>query len=97
MRVGLGVMLRLMNWTDCPVIEESPGKMSGAPVLRHSRVRPEDLLANIDEGPEWLADAHGLPIQDVRAVLAFYEMHRGELPREYISPERRKALSAPAF
>ncbi len=57
-----------MDWTDCPVIEVVPGKMSGAPVLRHSRVRPQDLLTNLDEGPEWMADAFGLSIDDVRQV-----------------------------
>jgi uncharacterized protein (DUF433 family) len=68
-----------MNWTDCPVIEVVPGRMSGAPVLRRSRVRPEDLLGNLDEGPEWMADAFGLPIEDVREVLAFYRKHQDEL------------------
>ena len=68
-----------MNWTDCPVIEVVPGRMSGAPVLRHSRVRPEDLLANQHEGEAWLADAHGLPLDDVKAVLAFYEQHKSQL------------------
>jgi len=68
-----------MDWTDCPVIEVVPGKMSGAPVLRHSRVRPQDLLNNLDEGPEWMADAFGLSIDDVRQVLSFYHQHRAEL------------------
>jgi uncharacterized protein (DUF433 family) len=53
--------------------------MSGAPVLRHSRVRPEDILANKDEGAEWLAEAHGLALEDVVAVLAFYERYGQEL------------------
>ena len=68
-----------MDWTDCPVIEVAPGRMSGAPVLRRSRVRPDDLLANRDKGAEWLAVAHGLPLDDVRAVLAFHERHKGRL------------------
>ncbi len=68
-----------MKWTDCPSIEVVPGRMSGAPVLRHSRVRPEDILANKDEGAEWLAEAHGLALEDVVAVLAFYERYGQEL------------------
>jgi uncharacterized protein (DUF433 family) len=35
-----------MNWTECPVVEIVPGKLSGAPVVVHSRVRPEDLVVN---------------------------------------------------
>ena len=87
-----------MDWTDCPIIEQIPGKLSGAPVLKGSRVRPEDLIANIEEGSEWLAEAHFLPIEQVRAVLAFYEANRAFLPTDFVSPERRRAMSsAPAL
>ena len=41
-----------MNWTGCLVVEVVPGKLSGAPVIVHSRVRPEDLLANREESSE---------------------------------------------
>lgn len=87
-----------MNWTDCPIIEQVPGKLSGAPVLKGSRVRPSDLLLNADKGAEWLAEAHFLPIEQVKEVLAFYEANRADLPTEYLSPERRRAMSsAPAL
>jgi uncharacterized protein (DUF433 family) len=68
-----------MNWSDCPVIEVVPDRMSGAPVVRHSRVRPQDLLANKDEGAEWLAEAHGLAVEDVNAVLAFNDRYEQQL------------------
>lgn len=68
-----------MDWLDCEVIERVPGRMSGAPVLRHSRVRPEDLLANLEEGPEWLAEQHDLPLADVVSVIAFYHRHQDQL------------------
>ncbi len=61
-----------MDWTDCPMVEVVPGKLSGAPVIVHSRVRPEDILANRDEGAEWLAENFDLPVETVRTVLAFY-------------------------
>lgn len=77
-----------MDWTDCPVIEVVPGRMSGAPVLRGSRTRPQDVLANASQGARWIADAHGLPVADVRAVLAFHAQHSDELPLEYIPPEQ---------
>jgi uncharacterized protein (DUF433 family) len=76
-----------MDWTDCPAIEVVPGRMSGAPVLRGTRVRPQDLLINLDQSPAWMADAFRLRIEDVQAVLAFYEAHRNELPAEYLSAE----------
>lgn len=82
-----------MRWTDCPVIEVVPGVMSGVPVLRGSRVRPEDLLANLDEGPEWLAEAHDLPLGQVEAVLAFYERNKGQLAAS-VRPEHAMAASS---
>ena len=77
-----------MNWTDCPVIEQIPGKMSGAPVLRRTRIRPEDIVGNAEMGVAWVAEAFGIPEEDVRTVLAFHAAHYNELPLEYISPER---------
>ena len=77
-----------MDWTDCPVIEVVPGRMSEAPVLRGSRVRPQDILANAEQGAEWIADAHGLPLADVTALLAFHAQHPDELPLEHIPPEQ---------
>jgi uncharacterized protein (DUF433 family) len=40
------------NWADCPIIEQVPGKMSGAPVLRHSRMRPQGIISNREMGAE---------------------------------------------
>lgn len=68
-----------MDWTDCAEIERAPGRLSGDPVLRGSRVRPSDLLLNAAEGAEWLAEAHQLPLEQVRAVLAFYHENQGQL------------------
>ncbi len=62
-----------MDWTDCELIERVPGKLSGAPVIVHSRVRPDDLIVNRDEGPEWLAANFSLPLRAVRTVLDFHD------------------------
>ena len=83
-----------MDWTDCSMIEVMPGRMSGAPVLRNTRVRPQDLLANVEQGPEWLAAEHGLDIDDVRAVLDFWAANGDELPLEYIPSDEIAALGA---
>jgi uncharacterized protein (DUF433 family) len=68
-----------MDWTDCPEIEQVPGRLSGLPVLKGSRVPPSDLLLNLDEGPEWLAEAHQLPLGQVKTVLAFYRQNQKQL------------------
>ncbi len=52
-RIAYGRMKEdAVDWTDCPLIERVPGKLSDAPVIRHSRVRPDDLLLNREEGEE---------------------------------------------
>ena len=68
-----------MDWLDCAVIEVVPGKVSGVPIVRHSRVRPEDLVVNCAEGEAWLSYAYDLPIDVVREVLSFYERHQHQL------------------
>ncbi len=68
-----------MDWMDCPLIERVPGKVSGAPIIKRSRVRPEDLVVNRAEGEEWLSYAYDLPVETVRGVLAFYVEHQRHL------------------
>ena len=69
-----------MDWSGCSVVERVPGKASGAPVVVHSRVRPDDLIANREEGPEWLADNYSLPVETVKEVLAFYDRKKSRGP-----------------
>jgi uncharacterized protein (DUF433 family) len=62
-----------MDWKDCPLVERIPGKVSGAPMIVNSRVRPDDLIANRNEGADWLAENYSFLLESVRAVLAFYD------------------------
>jgi len=48
-----------IDWTECDLIEIVPGKMSGAPVPRGTRVRAEDLLVK----SRW---SHQLPGREFR-------------------------------
>ena len=70
-----------MDWTGCRVVERCEGKLSGAVVVRRSRVRPEDVLANREAGAAWIANAFDLAIEDVEEVLAFEAQHRGVIAR----------------
>lgn len=66
-----------MDWTKCPIVETVPGKVSGQPVIKGRRVRPDDLVVNRTMGEEWLSEAFALPLDLVREVLAFYDANRG--------------------
>ena len=68
-----------MDWLACEAIEAVPGKLSGAPVIRASRVRPEDLINNLDLTEEQLASEFGLEQTVVHEVLRFYHQHTDQL------------------
>ncbi len=64
-----------IDWTECEAIEPVPGRMAGQSVICNSRVRPEDLLVNREQGVEWLARGHGLAPETIREVFAFHDAH----------------------
>ena len=57
-------------------METVPGRVSGAPVIKGSRVRPGDLVVNRAEGEAWLAENYDLPVETVREVLNYYDRHK---------------------
>ncbi len=83
-----------MESTDCPLIEQVAGKASGAPVLRGTRLRAEDITANAEMGVQWIATAFGVSAEKVRVVLEFWREHWSQLPIEYFSAEQVQAFGA---
>jgi uncharacterized protein (DUF433 family) len=65
-----------MDWKECAAVETVPGRVSGAPVIKGSRVRPGDLVVNRAEGEAWLAENYDLPVETVREVLNYYDRHK---------------------
>lgn len=63
----------MIDWTECAAIETVPEKMGGQPVIKGTRVRPNDLLVNRDEGIDWLAENFSIPSESIRQVFAFYD------------------------
>jgi uncharacterized protein (DUF433 family) len=62
-----------MDWSGCDMIEVVPGKVSGLPVIRGSRVPADQVLENHDAGEsvEDIAYNFDLKPDDIRAVLAY--------------------------
>jgi uncharacterized protein (DUF433 family) len=62
-----------MDWSGCDVVEVVPGKVSGLPVIRGSRVPASQVLENRDAGEsvEEIAYNFDLKPDDIRAVLAY--------------------------
>ena len=63
-----------LDWSQCPAVESVPGKMSGAWVLRDTRMPVATIFenigagANIDDIMEWF---DGLDREQVEAVIEF--------------------------
>lgn len=62
------------DWSECPAVESVPGKVSGAWVLRGTRMPVSAIFENIEAGAsiddlmEWF---DGLDRKQVKAVIEF--------------------------
>jgi len=63
-----------VDWKDCPDVERIPGKVSGAWLVKGTRIRADDVIANAgDFTPEQIvAEIYpSLPLDRARRVIAF--------------------------
>ena len=66
--------MTVIDWSQCPAVESVPGKMSGAWVLRNSRMPVATIFENLDAGAtvddlmEWF---DGLDPGQVKQVIEF--------------------------
>ena len=64
----------MLDWSQCPAVERIPGKMSGAWVLRGTRMPVATIFENLEAGAsiddimEWF---QGLDRSQVKAVIKF--------------------------
>ena len=66
----------MLDWNQCPAVERSPGKVSGAWLFRGTRVPVKALLENLEDGAtvnEFLEWFPGVTRAQVQAVLEFTE------------------------
>lgn len=63
-----------LDWSQCPVVERVPGKVSGAWVLKGTRMPVSTIFTNLEAGAsiddiiQWFA---GLDREQVKAVIDF--------------------------
>ena len=65
-----------IDWSNCPDVERTPGKMSGAWCLKGTRIRCIDIIGQFEAGctPEEIAGPEIYPELDldlVRRILRF--------------------------
>ena len=72
-----------LDWSQCPAVESVPGKVSGAWVLRGTRMPVSVIFqnleagANIDDIMEWF---EGLDREQIKAVIEFAARSLDEAP-----------------
>ena len=71
-----------IDWLACELIEQVPGKVSGRPIVRGTRVLPDAIVNSYDAG-EPLDLIHenypGLSISEIQRLIEFAHVQRGQL------------------
>ena len=62
-----------MDWSGCEFVEVTPGKVSGVPLVRGSRVQADAVVENAESGEsvEEIAYNFDLNPEDIRGILAY--------------------------
>ena len=72
-----------MDWTGCDLVERVPGKVSGQPVVKGTRILADQVVKDAELGSplEEIAENYpSLPIEKIKKLLAFAHSHQA-LPR----------------
>jgi uncharacterized protein (DUF433 family) len=78
----LGVTMdTTMDWSGCLQVEQVPGKVSGAPILKDTRMPADAVVENYEAGlpPAVIACYFSLDLQQVEAVIRYYLAHRPDI------------------
>ena len=62
-----------LDWSQCPAVESVPGRLSGAWVLRDTRVPVASIFENLECGStvEEIVEQYDVAREQIRAVLEF--------------------------
>ena len=66
--------MAVLDWSQCPAVEQVPGKVSGAWVLRGTRMPVATIFENLEAGAsldDVLTWYEGLDRKQVQAVIEF--------------------------
>jgi uncharacterized protein (DUF433 family) len=67
-----------IDWSGCPIVQTDPEKLGGVPTVRAYRVPADTVVENHDYDlpDDEIAYQYSLPIEDVRAILAYADQAR---------------------
>ncbi len=69
-----------IDWLACELIEQIPGKVSGRPIVRGTRILPDAVVNSYDSGAtvqEIHEDYPGLTISQILRLIEFAQAMRG--------------------
>lgn len=73
-----------IDWTACELIERIPGKVSGRPIVRGTRILPDAIINSYDLG-ETVEDLHegfpALSINQIQRLIEFAHAQRRQSNR----------------
>lgn len=68
-----------IDWTGCELIEQIPGKVSGRPIVRGTRIMPDGIVNSFDMGDS-IEDIHedwpSLSAAQINRLIEFAHAHR---------------------
>ena len=68
-----------IDWTDCELVERVPGKVSGRPIVRGTRILADTIVQDAELGSP-VEEIHenypDLPVTDIKRLIAFARSHR---------------------
>jgi uncharacterized protein (DUF433 family) len=68
-----------MDWTGCDLVEQVPGKVSGQPVVKGTRILADSIIEDAVLGSpvEEIAENYpSLPIEKIRKLIAYANSHQ---------------------
>jgi uncharacterized protein (DUF433 family) len=72
-----------IDWTLCELIEQVPGKVSGRPVVRGTRIMPDAIVDSYDLG-ETVDELHqgfpSLSVSQIKRLIEFAHTQRDQHP-----------------
>jgi uncharacterized protein (DUF433 family) len=72
-----------MDWSGCQIVETVPGKVSGTPLIKGTRVPADAVLENYQSGEsvEDIAYNFDLRPEDIQGILEFAASRHALTPR----------------
>lgn len=70
-----------LDWMQCELIEQIPGKVSGRPIVRGTRILPDAIVNSYDLG-DTIEEIHegfpALSIDQIKRLIEFAHARRGQ-------------------